>query len=265
METKEKRKHPVLKVLLWLIVIAAVYRVASLSDSASTSQATASPAPTSSIYADEITFQDYQWGVDAKTVSEQTGFLYFEGVTPDWSTADNYLGAATYSLGYQVYNIGDVSLGGYEVNNFYMYFSYGHDNGKISLVPENSELYMVSMDLDIADVEATYTDLYNKLSDLYGDCTVSTYTGFSTSTDGSFHYTTTSAEWLGQNNTAVMLTKRVPEDGAPDSISWIDNYVVLSYGKTDSKDTLSALNKEYIELQKDIENSTRDTSNNSGL
>ena len=236
--------------------------------SVSKSEVQTSPNPqgNQSQYESEITFQDYQWGTNAVDIASRMGSQYFESMTPVWSDADDNMPISSYSLGYRIYNIGNQNIAGYDVLNFSMYCMYSVEDGKISTEAEDSELYLVTMDFNVADVEGTYDDLFAKLTALYGDASVSTRTGSVVSlSDGAYKTQITTAEWKGQNNTGVKLAKSVPEAGAPDSADGFNRYVVLSYGKTDSDETISTCYKAYREYQKEVEQAGRDSSNSSGL
>lgn len=236
--------------------------------SVSISEAQTSPNPqgNQSRYESEITFQDYQWGSNAVDIASRMGSQYFESMTPVWSDADDNMPISSYSLGYRIYNIGNQNIAGYDVLNFSMYCMYSVEDGKISTKAEDSELYLVTMDFNVADVEGTYDDLFAKLSTLYGEASISTRTGSVVSiSDGAYKTQITTAEWKGQNNTGVKLAKSLPEPGSPDSADDFNRYVVLSYGKTNSDETISSCYKAYREYQKELEQAGRDSSNSSGL
>ena len=218
------------------------------------------------MYDGEITFQDYVWETSVIDISQKTGEQFFESVTPGWSDADTLMQTSSYSVGYRIFTIRDRNIAGYDVANFSMYFMYGHDGNKLSTAPENSELYLVTMNFDVVDIDGTYDDLLGKLTTLYGEGTSSrrTGSGYSTS-DGTYKYETVTTKWFGQNDTGIILSKCIPQGTAPDSADMFHNYVVLSYGKTNSDKTLSTVYNEYRQAVSEAEQESRDTSNTNGL
>ncbi|MBR6939648.1 MAG: hypothetical protein IKH65_02470 [Clostridia bacterium] len=220
------------------------------------------------VYKDEITFQDYSWGSDAVSVSQNENEQYFESITPGWESAYTYSQISEYSLGYRLFTLRDRNIAGYDVLNFSMYFMYGHNNGALSTKPENSELYMVTMNFDVSDISGTYEDLLQKITSIYGQGTSTSKTGNTYSTsDGAYKYTTVSTQWLGQNNTGIMLSKCTPNEGSPSGAvtDMFHNYVALSYGKTNSDTTLSKLYEEYKQMNIAAEQEKRDIANKNGL
>lgn len=223
-------------------------------------------ATKASTYEKEITFQDFSWGESATSVSQKTGEQIYVYTTPTWEDADSIMPLSSYQLGYRIYTYGNRQIAGYNVGNFSMYFMYGQPNGQLSTREEDSKLYLVSMNLDVADVEGTYDDLYQKLTGLYGEGKTSTRTGSTYSLgDGAYKSDISVTEWEGANNTGVLLAKRVPREGAPDSADAFSRYVVLSYGKTDSSSTISDLYKQYRQYVANVENGNRDSNNTNGL
>ena len=237
----------------------------SSSQSPNTPSATSTPA-SASAYDKEIRFQDYSWGDSASTVAASLGEQAYDSMTPTWEDADSLMPMSSYQLGYRVFTYGNREIAGYKVANFSMYFMYGQANGQISTSPENSELYLVTMNFEVADVESTYDDLYQKLTSIYGEGKTSTRTdsAFSLS-DGGYKSDVTVTEWTGANNTGIQLVKEVPRDGSPDSADSFSRYVVLSYGKTDSASTLSNLYKQYRQYVSASESEKRDSQNTDGL
>ncbi len=201
------------------------------------------------VYPEEIRYGDFEWGSDVITVSNECNERYVESMTPEWSEAYSVMGLSSYQLGYLVYQYGGHSAGGHYARDFKMFFHYGHSDGSISLAPEDSELYLIIMNFDVLDYEGTYDDLYAKLTAIYGDGVTSVNNrGASQTNSGRYKYTVTSTEWRGANDTGVMLTKSIENKGTEIGGAW-DNYVTLTYGKTDSGQTLLDLSREYTEYQ----------------
>lgn len=217
-------------------------------------------------YSDEITFQGYAWGESAAEVAEKLEDTYFESNMPAWSDADSVMLYGQYAVGYRIWSYGQQEIAGYDVENFNMFFMYGHNDGQISTAPENSELYLVSLNLSVVDIDGAYADLSAKLTDLYGEGTTASHTNRSYSVgDGLYKSAVTTTTWLGANNTGIILAKSKPEDDAPDSADAFNSYVVLSYGKTDSDSMLSSVYNEYRQMVAEEEQASRDTSNATGL
>ena len=264
---KLKKSHPILVILLAFLPIILIFNYYSNEQKGSLSSTTVTVAPKSeSNYKEEITFQDFPWGMSITEISSRLNEDYFESMTPGWSNADEVTSYSEYALGYRLFSIGDQQIAGYKVLNFSMYSMYGHKDGRLSTEAADSNLYLVNMNFDVVDVEGTYEDLYKKLENLYGEPKVSSHTVSTYSLpDGAYKSLITSAEWKGQNNTGVMLSKSVPEQNAPDSADNFNRYVALSYGKTDSDAMLSSIYKEYKENVAIKEKNSRDSTNSSGL
>ncbi len=261
---KKKSKWP-LAIALILLVYLGMRSIASSQRGDSPSGSYTPAASSTPSYEEEITFNNYPWGTSVVEVSNNTGNQYFESMTPDWSDAYTVSAISNYVLGYQIYGIGDYSAGGYTTRNLKMFFSYGHKNGKISTAPDDSELYLVIMDFDVADIGGTYDDLYSKLTSIYGEGKTTEKTTNSVSTDAGYYKTAvTITEWRGQNNTGVMLTKSIPNSDSS-TADLFHNFVSLSYGKTDSAQMLKSLYSEYKDMEAANEAANRDPDNKQGL
>lgn len=269
---KIKKKSILGWIIAWILLLIVVSALPSFintsGDSGSTN--TGSNKTTTSLqengYSEEITFQDCQWGTNVIELSRKYNADYFENVTPAWSNADNLMPYSNYSLGYRVFSYGDQSIAGYKVANFSMYCMYGYKNDRLSTAAEDSQLYLVTMNFEVADIEGTYQDLFTKLTELYGEAKVSKSTGSSYSLgDGFYKSSITKAEWNGLNNTGIILSMSLPDEKAPDSADAFNKYVVLSYGKTDSDKTLSQLYRNYQQFVAEEERNNRDATNNDGL
>ena len=245
---KKRRLSPgiILTVLFFLVIWISWLRMNGLPDKDESGEGEQGlPAAGEAAYPGEITYGDFAWGTDVVTVSNEYMEQYADSMTPEWSEAYSVMGLSSYQLGYQVSRYGGHSAGGHYTRNCKMFVHYGHRDGSLSPAPEDSELYLIIMDFDVLDYEGTYDDLYAKLTSVYGEGKTTVNNGSASLTkSGRYKYTVTSTEWRGANDTGVMLTKSIENNGTEIGGAW-DNYVTLTYGKTNSGQTLSDLSREY--------------------
>lgn len=259
----------------WLLLVAVIIFFASVKRSSNNSESqsnisseepTATVSDTQKKYDQEISFEGFYWGESPVEAAQQLDTVYSESMTPSWSNAGKIMTTSDYQLGYQVYKYGNRSIAGYDVANFYMYFLYGHDNSGISISAEDAELYMVTMNLNVVDVQGAYDDLFNKLTSIYGHGNTTTSKDSAVSSkDGYYESTLTKTSWYGENNTGVILAVSIPDKELSESGDMWSKYVVLAYGKTDSDQTIDNLYQEYKSFVAESEEWTRDPSNTNGL
>lgn len=92
----------------------------------------------------------------------------------------------------------DIDVAGYPVYCFYLYYTYSTENG-FSLTDDNTVLYGAEYEFEEPqDLEAMYSDLTNKLSEIYGEPSDSYDTA-------NYLVSGTYTCWYGANDTVVAL------------------------------------------------------------
>lgn len=161
---------------------------------------------------EEILFRDIPWGIN---FNETQKFLpefdlygkTMEGLnaigTKEILTGKMYDSNSDYDGEISFYAMPlvapDIDVAGYPVHCFYLYYTYSTENG-FSLTDDNTILYGAEYEFEEPqNLEATYSDLTNKLSEIYGapSDTSSSVTAFGTKKE----YT----PWYGANDTVVAL------------------------------------------------------------
>ena len=204
-------------------------------------------------YADtdeEILFRDIPWGIG---IDEVKNALSDFGLWRDVKGCNNahwsYKDPNTRSLtenGYQggCKNSNDEEP--FEVEGYpcyiLVYCAYGlDDNGKVLRDRKSSEFYMASYNFDTKniDTELAYEDFKEKLSELYGagEETTSNSEGAILVDNDTFSFQSTImlTEWIGANNTAVLLRAEW------DTKTNLGISLVIAYGRTDYDSQLTEI------------------------
>ena len=184
----------------------------------------------------EIVFHGIPWGIDVNTLVNHLKERKIPVTSSDidagremrfWgsqflSITEDHFDSSGYVI--PIWDYDDrIRIAGYPVRNIDLYACYGIVDGEISFDADDSEFLFCSILFGVGDdmIAGVYSDLLEKLKNLYGDCSKNTYTY---------------AVWYGANNTAVMLYRDDEYE-----------YVSLYYGKTDSKQTLQEVRRLVIE------------------
>lgn len=169
---------------------------------------------TAPVYAEtdkEILFRDIPWGTNFNDTCELLPEFELYGSTMEglnaigtkevltgkmYDSSNNYDGEISF---YAMPVISpDIDVAGYPVYGFYLYYTYLTENG-FSLSEDNTVLYGAEYELEEPqDLEATYSDLTNKLSEIYGEPDDSYDTA-------NYLAKGTYTCWNGANDTAVAL------------------------------------------------------------
>lgn len=190
----------------------------------------------------EIVFSNTPWGIgvdELQKAMQSAGFFFnAEDVRdasymPIWTYDfrhewENSVKEAGYWIILNYWKDDNVKVAGYRLDSLYLYCHYDLTDGVLDRDRSKSHYYRADISLDVEKelVDASYTDLQNKLTKLYGSYV-----------EDSFHitdYTYTCSTWTGANNTAVCLYKSRGDDGEY-------SFLHLLYGKTDCEATLNAI------------------------
>jgi hypothetical protein len=159
----------------------------------------------------EILFRDIPWGINFNDTCELLPEFELYGSTMEglnaigtkevltgkmYDSSSDYDGEISY---YAMPLISpDIDVAGYPVYCFYLYYTYSIENG-FSLTDDNTVLYGAEYEFEEPqDLEAMYSDLTNKLSEIYGEPSDSYDTA-------NYLVNGTYACWYGANDTVVAL------------------------------------------------------------
>ena len=195
--------------------------------------------------AQEILFREIPWGVTFSDVKDSltTDFYIlgpYESTMIKWNGIDDVDDVRIFFDaidGYylQAFPSSEIKVGGYSLSNLEMYFVWDIDTARNTVLSDinNSQFYFAQYKFDVIDAHATYSDLKEKLSLLYGigdENSEGAGSGFSLIKNVGYQIFNKYTIWSGDNDTAVMLklTYHEPEpDSNDDTVSII--YANLSY------------------------------------
>ena len=207
-------------------------------------------------YADtdkEILFRDIPWGISISEVKNAlSDFSIWRDVRglhlAHWSDKKPSSGSGTEN-GYQggCKNNDDeepLEIAGYPCY-IIVYCAYGlNENGEVLRDRKSSQFYMASYTFDTSDIDTklAYEELKEKLIELYGVGEETTSDGgyggmFTDNGTFSYHLTVLMTEWIGANNTAVLLRAEWDMD------TGIGVSLQIVYGTTDYDNQLTAIEK----------------------
>lgn len=204
-------------------------------------------------FAEEILFRDIPWGAslsDVESYIAEIGYYsaYDEMCMSYWDEENMpplaFVNSTVYPTGWQgyCYSGGELSVAGYQVDGIQVLCHYGLSDSGILRSKEDSVYYMAAYVLLATDIESAYTDLYEKLTGLYGNGVENTeYSeGFTYYEDKKIDYDVTEKEavWYGDNNTSVRLEASYSSLGPED---YFHNSLMIYYGKTDHDATLDEI------------------------
>ena len=215
----------------------------------------------SSAFADEILFRGIPWG---STPAEVKALLDFSVITPtkgsqcSWEAGMPYgheksfehTGADSFT------NQDNLQVAGYDVVQVCVRFYYPLVDGVVVEDDKQSMFYYAHYMIEPKDVDGAYEDLVEKMTTLYGEGVVYN----NPPSDGWYAYTEECVVWYGDNNTGARVIIRRYKDSSTN-----DDYIIISYGKTDSLETLTTLKSAYDAVLIQKEREERENHNMDGL
>lgn len=225
---------------------------------------------TSSVaFAEEITFRGIEWGSNmAEIEKELEVYSIDDSMMRRWSVIEEAFDWAhmnDYPCGWYAFGMPkDLNVGGYDICSIQLFCAWKlSDTGEILREKQESEFYAAIYSFAVVDIEATYNDLKEKLSSLYGTPLESTESreGYYANAGGSGKYieTVRVSEWYGENNTGVRL-----RSCSSDVESLNAEEITISYGKTDADQRIERLQTALKAEALEKENASRGT-NTDGL
>lgn len=219
---------------------------------------------------EEILFRNIPWGSNPNVANNLLGgemLLSEDFYIKDWSCAYDIFSAGVCPGGHAL--IGSLDeVAGYPVFMTTLYFMYSLQE-EIDHSIDASEFYLANYQFDVADVDAAYDDLKNKLTDLYGTgtekrdtVTHSQWAVMGEGYSGKYDTLERCTTWIGGNNTQIVLMCSSLID---DVDVFNGNFLLLTYGKTDIDQRLESLTDALWEEMKQAERANQDPQNNNGL
>lgn len=225
------------------------------------------------VLAEEITFRGIPWGSSMAEVEEALNlerlYVYSEDHPGKWEYVHNQYsiyGIPGYCSAWSAQSFSDeLTVAGYSAYPS-VYCVYGlAENGEVLRAKEDSVFYLGGYAFDVIDSRATFDDLKEKLTSVYGVGTEtveydevyrvsSTGSGVSS---GVYNKETRCVAWYGENNTGVKLCGVFSDNEA---VGNGENYVSVWYGKTDMNDYLDELQAAIHGEMVEAENASRSTS-----
>lgn len=228
-------------------------------------------------YADEILFRGLPWYSSmAEVKASFTDDSIFvdevdEAVQVLYSKIDGNMhnlsyGITGYPAGWVAYSYlegMDFNVAGYGLSDMMIYCCYGLDEKNVDREINSSRLYLASYTFNVVDKQGAFDDLKGKLTSLYGN-------GVENDVESSYYvigendleevsFTEHRIEWLGDNNTAAVL---VYSESALGNSDLYHQYLVLTYGKTDSDAMVQAVCDAVEEERVKTENQNRTNTTN---
>ena len=208
----------------------------------------------------EITFNDFVWGMDAKSalkllVDKKLVESFASISSPasiqkwypeDWAGEHYFEDCGMYI---SEWCWGKTSMAGYSVQETTAYFYFDYDDNILNRYEGDSHLYRINVCLTATDYDYAELDLANKLTNLFGDPIVTI--------DDTKYRIKTCHIWYGINDTAVSLYHYTSKDE--------DRYdqIYLIYGKTNAEQHLEAI--EAMVQKEKKEKEKQNSSNYDGL
>ena len=136
----------------------------------------------------------------------------------------------------------DFNVAGYGLSDMMIYCCYGLDENNVDRDINSSRFYLASYTFNVVDKQGAFDDLKGKLTSLYGsgieNDVESSYYAIGENGFEEIPFTEHRIEWLGDNNTAAVL---VYSESALGNSDLYHQYLVLTYGKTDSDAMVQAV------------------------
>lgn len=202
----------------------------------------------------EITFRGIPWYsspkecFDALYPGEPYCAPQYEGISisviGDENFGCDYEIAYCSNAGFEMMDLGyyDIDVGGYDVSSMFVEFMYGVTDGVVSQNVDDSQLVSASYFINAVDRFAVMSDLKSKLTTLYGEpMELHDKMRF---INADYMRMEDKLLWIGDNDAAVMLEMVWHSlDGVSEEKQGFstENYVILSYGKTDIADELNLI------------------------
>ena len=234
--------------------------------------------------ASEITFRDIPWGSNVDSVLSmlygsdwQEGYLISEAyISPlgNGFFTEEFGESYCFNGGFEWKDLRDsyFVVAGHNVAYTSFTFTYGIEDGVLSLAPEDSQLVKAEYTFGVTDKFLVYNDLKTKLTSLYGEPKLLR------TEEPSFNFDTyaectdirDACLWYGENNTAVLLSMnwKTSDGVTEEKFGYIgENAIYLSYAKTDIPDRIDIINEclKQEAVRTEQETVSQNTNNTDGL